>query len=162
MNAVLREPLAELRFAHLGESDIDAIVAIEKDVYVFPWTPGNFHDSLESGYLCMGAFLHGELIAYAILMRAIDEAHLLNLAVASRWQRQGIAALFLQRLIDEAANLDCKDFYLEVRPSNLAARMLYDRFGFRQVGLRRDYYPAVTGREDALFLSRAVHLESKP
>ncbi len=162
MSAVLKEPLADLQFGLLGMSDIAAVVAIEKDVYVFPWTTGNFHDSLESGYLCMGAFLQGELVGYAVLMRAVDEAHLLNLAVASRWQRRGIAAVFLQRLLDEAAALDCSEFYLEVRPSNLAARALYDRFGFHQAGLRRDYYPAVTGREDALFLSRPVRLQAAP
>lgn len=156
MSAVLAAPLGELRFHALRESDVDAVVAIEKEVYVFPWTAGNFLDSLDSGYLCLGAFVRGELVAYAVLMRAVDEAHLLNLAVADGWQRRGIAALFLTRLIEEARALHCNEFYLEVRPSNLAARALYDRFGFRQVGLRRDYYPAVTGREDALFLSLGI------
>jgi len=156
MSAILVDPLADLRFQLLCEADIDAVVDIETDVYVFPWSAGNFLDSLDSGYLCMGAFIHGELVAYAVLMRAVDEAHLLNLAVADRWQRQGIAARFLERLIDEARAMHCVEFYLEVRPSNLAARALYDRFDFRQVGLRRDYYPAVTGREDALFLSRSI------
>ncbi len=153
MSAVLKEPLASLRFTEFGKRDVEAVAAIEKEVYVFPWTAGNFQDSLDSGYLCMGAFVQDELVAYAVLMRALDEAHLLNLAVSNRWQRQGIAARFLEELIDRSRALGCGDFYLEVRPSNVAARALYERFGFRQAGLRKDYYPAVTGREDALFLS---------
>ena len=152
MSAVLSNPLDALQFGTLRDSDIDRVADIERDVYVFPWSAGNFRDSLASGYQCWGAWAGDELIAYAIVMRALDEAHLLNLAVASAWQRQGVAARFLSFLITEARKSRCEMIYLEVRPSNIVGRHLYERFGFRQLGLRRDYYPAVTGREDALFL----------
>jgi ribosomal-protein-alanine N-acetyltransferase len=153
MSAVLADPpLPALVFRPIAESDIAQVALIEGDVYVFPWSPGNFRDSLLSGYQCWGCWVDDELIGYAVVMNALDEAHLLNLAVASRWQRLGIGAKFLTFLISEARKLDKEMIYLEVRPSNIAGRRLYEQFGFTQLGLRPAYYPAVAGREDALFL----------
>jgi len=153
MSAVLSTPPApELSFLAMRERDLDAVAAIEADVYVFPWSIGNFRDSLLSAYECWSCWTGGELIGYAVVMTALDEAHLLNFAVASRWQQRGVGAGFLQFLIDRARDANRDVLYLEVRPSNEAGVRLYRRFGFKQLGLRRDYYPAVTGREDALFL----------
>ena len=140
----------------MREQDLDTVAAIEADVYVFPWTIGNFRDSLLSGYDCWGCWTGGELIGYAVVMTALDEAHLLNFAVASRWQRRGVGAAFLQFLIDCERSGKRDVLYLEVRPSNVAGLRLYERFGFKQLGLRRDYYPAMTGREDALFLGLSL------
>lgn len=142
----------ELAFRALNENDIAAVAAIEADIYLFPWSAGNFRDSLLSGYRCIGAWVANELVSYAVVMIAVDEAHLLNLAVASQWQRHGIGAAMLTYVIDDMRNRPLEMIYLEVRPTNMAALKLYDRFGFKQLGLRRDYYPALTGREDALFL----------
>ena len=136
----------------MREQDLEVVAAIESDVYVFPWTVGNFRDSLLSAYQCWGCWTGAELIGYAVVMNALDEAHLLNFAVASRWQRRGVATTFLQFLLDRAEDGKRDMLYLEVRPSNVAGVKLYQRFGFKQLGVRRDYYPAVTGREDALFL----------
>ena len=153
MSAILSTPpVPELSFLTMRERDLDAVTAIEADVYVFPWTIGNFRDSLLSAYECWSCWTGGELIGYAVVMTALDEAHLLNFAVASRWQQRGVGAGFLQFLIDRARDANRDVLYLEVRPSNQAGVRLYQRFGFKQLGLRRDYYPAVTGREDALFL----------
>ena len=145
-------PVPALTFTALREHDLYTVAAIEADVYVFPWTLGNFRDSLLSAYECWGCWTNGELIGYAVVLTALDEAHLLNFAVASRWQRRGIGTVFLQHLIDRARDTNRDMLYLEVRPSNVAGVRLYERFGFRKLGLRRDYYPAMTGREDALFL----------
>ena len=153
MSAVLSErPALELAFLRMRDSDLEAVAAIEKSVYVFPWTIGNFRDSLLSAYECWACWTNGELIAYAIVMAALDEAHLLNFAVANRWQRRGVGATFLQHLIDHSRDANREMFYLEVRPSNTAGLWLYQRFGFKQLGIRREYYPAVTGREDAYFM----------
>lgn len=157
MSAVLSTPsVPELSFVAMREQDLDTVAAIEADVYVFPWTIGNFRDSLLSAYDCWGCWTGGELIGYAIVMTAFDEAHLLNFAVASRWQRRGGGAAFLQFLIDRARDAKRDVLYLEVRPSNVAGLRLYERFGFKQLGVRRDYYPAMTGREDALFLGLSL------
>ncbi len=153
MSAVLADAgLPALTFKPIEEGDISQVSIIEEDVYVFPWSPGNFRDSILSGYQCWGCWVGSELIAYAIVMNALEEAHLLNFAVAAAWQRKGVGAKFLTFLINEARKLKKEMIYLEVRPSNIAGRRLYDQFGFTQLGLRRGYYPAVAGREDALFL----------
>jgi ribosomal-protein-alanine N-acetyltransferase len=145
-------PVPELSFLAMREQDLCTVAAIETDVYVFPWTLGNFRDSLFSAYECWGCWLSDELVGYAVVMTALDEAHLLNFAVASNWQQRGIGAAFLRFLIERAAAAKRDVLYLEVRPSNAAGLRLYERFSFKQLGVRRDYYPAMTGREDALFL----------
>ena len=147
-----KNALPELVFRALRDDDLSAVAAIESDVYVFPWTIGNFRDSLLSDYQCTGCWANGDLVGYAIVMSALDESHLLNLAVASAWQGCGVGGRMLQHLIDVARARKQEMLYLEVRPSNMIGRHMYQRFGFCQLGLRRDYYPAVTGREDALFL----------
>lgn len=150
MSAVLK-PTIELRA--MTEADLPAVMAIENAIYAFPWTQGNFRDSLTAAYACWVYVRDGELIGYTVLMLASDEAHLLNLSIAASCQRQGYGSLLLQRVFDLARGRGARLLFLEVRPSNTGALQLYERHGFRSVGLRRDYYPAVTGREDALVLS---------
>ncbi len=144
--------LPALAYRAIREDNIAAVALIEKDVYVFPWSAGNFRDSLLSGYQCWGCWANGELIGYAIILVSLDEAHLLNFAVSRAWQNQGVGTRFLNFVINESKRMCCEMLYLEVRPSNVIGRRLYERFGFQQLGLRRNYYPATTGREDALFL----------
>jgi ribosomal-protein-alanine N-acetyltransferase len=133
-------------------TDVADVAALEKSLYAFPWSQGNFRDSVEAGYDCRVACDGGRLVGYAILMVALDEAHLLNLAVAAEWQGRGIGRAFLDHMLGIARAAGCQIVYLEVRPSNLAARHLYKLAGFQQIAIRPAYYPAVQGREDALFL----------
>ncbi|MEK7436254.1 MAG: ribosomal protein S18-alanine N-acetyltransferase [Pseudomonadota bacterium] len=153
MSAVLK-PVADLR--PMVEADLAAVIAIENAIYAFPWTPGNFRDSLAAGYGCWKYERDGELIGYAVMMRALDEAHLLNLSIVARAQRRGYGSLLLQQLCEIARGQGAKLFFLEVRPSNAAALGLYERHGFQHIGLRRDYYPAPAGREDALILGLSL------
>ena len=150
MSAVLK-PVLKLR--PMAEADLPAVVAIENAIYDFPWTQGNFRDSLAAGYSCWMYERDGEPIGYAVLMLAADEAHLLNFSIAAAWQRQGHGGQLLQRLRAAARELGARLIFLEVRPSNAAALRLYERHGFQRVGLRREYYPARAGREDALIYS---------
>lgn len=150
MSAVLK-PESELR--PMSGADLPAVMAIESAIYAFPWTPGNFRDSLAAGYTCSVYVRAGELIGYAVVMLASDEAHLLNLSIAAQWQRRGHGSLLLQRLCEAARAQGARLMFLEVRPSNAAGLRLYERHGFRRAGLRRKYYPAEEGREDALVLS---------
>ena len=150
MSAVLK-PVLKLR--PMAEADLPAVVAIENAIYDFPWTQGNFRDSLAAGYSCWMYERDGEPIGYAVLMLAADEAHLLNLSIAAAWQRQGHGGRLLQRRRAAARELGARLIFLEVRPSNAAALRLYQRHGFQRVGLRREYYPAQAGREDALIYS---------
>lgn len=137
-------------------SDLAEVAALEKSLYAFPWSLGNFRDSVNAGYDCW-TVTHGEaVIGYAILMVALDEAHLLNIAIGAAWQGQGIGRDFLRHMVAVAKGASCQIVYLEVRPSNLAARHLYRKLGFQQIAIRPDYYPAASGREDALFLGLAL------
>jgi len=153
MSAVLKD-LPELQ--PMREGDLAEVMAIENAIYSHPWTRGNFADSLRAGYECRTWRLDGELIGYFVLMAAAGEAHLLNLSIAEPHQRRGHGAALLQEAAKLARKLGAKNVFLEVRPSNQAAQGLYTRFGFRKVAVRRGYYPAHSGREDALVLSLAL------
>jgi len=153
MSAVLK-PQVSLR--PLVESDLETVMAIERDLYEHPWTPGNFHDSLSAGYSCWAMVGEYGLIAYSVLMLGAGEAHLLNLSVARHMQRRGLGTFLLQHLIGVTRRYGAARLFLEVRPSNLSGRALYARNGFVEVGTRRGYYPARHGREDAIVLSLAI------
>jgi len=153
MSAVLKRAI---ELCPMVVSDLSAVMAIENEIYAFPWTQGNFRDALAAGYSCWNYVCDGELIGYGVVMFAADEAHLLNLSIAAAAQRQGHGALLLQRLYELSHACGARLFFLEVRPSNLNALRLYERHGFERVGLRRDYYPAAHGREDALILSLSL------
>jgi ribosomal-protein-alanine N-acetyltransferase len=134
--------------------DLEAVVAIEDELYSHPWTLGNFRDSLHAGYSCW--VLEGEhgLIGYCVMMVGVGEAHLLNLSIASPWQRRGLGRHMVEHLLELARGWGARDMLLEVRPSNTAARALYANMGFRELARRRDYYPAEQGREDAIVMAR--------
>jgi ribosomal-protein-alanine N-acetyltransferase len=153
MSAILK-PAIELR--PLTEADLPAVMAIETDIYAFPWTEGNFCDSIAAAYDCWTYVLDGELIGYFVVMLAADEGHLLNLSIAAARQRQGHGGILLQRLCDLLRGRGARLIFLEVRPSNLAGLRLYERHGFQRAGLRRDYYPAPEGREDALVFRLSI------
>ena len=153
MSAVLK-PQVSLR--PLDERDLEAVMAIERDIYEHPWTPGNFRDSLEAGYSCWAMIGAHGLVGYAILTLGAGEAHLLNLSVARDAQRRGLGTYLLHHLIGVARRYGAARLFLEVRPSNHTGRALYARNGFVEVGIRRGYYPARRGREDAIVLSLAI------
>ena len=145
-------PIPQLHYRRMRMADLPEVARLEKSLYQFPWSLGNFRDSITAGYDCW-TVNHGEaVIGYAVLMIALDEAHLLNLAIANEWQNQGIGRAFLGHVVEVARLAGCQIIYLEVRPSNVAARHLYRTAGFQQIAIRPDYYPAIEGREDALFL----------
>jgi ribosomal-protein-alanine N-acetyltransferase len=133
-------------------ADLQWIAALERELYAFPWSQGNFRDSLMAGYDCWVVSDGDEVVGYAILMIALDEAHLLNLAVAASRHRRGIGREFLAHMIEVGRAKGVEVIYLEVRPSNVVARHLYRTLGFQQIAIRPGYYPALHGREDALFL----------
>jgi [ribosomal protein S18]-alanine N-acetyltransferase len=135
-------------------ADLDRLDAIEQAAYPIPWSRANFIDSLAAGYLAR-KLLDSERrwLGYFIAMPGLGEMHLLNLTVAPGLQRQGFGRMLLDAVIEASRAAKAEHVWLEVRPSNLAARALYAGHGFAQVGLRKAYYPAGNGaREDALVL----------
>ncbi|OFZ97907.1 MAG: ribosomal-protein-alanine N-acetyltransferase [Betaproteobacteria bacterium RIFCSPLOWO2_02_FULL_62_17] len=146
-------PQPRVQYQPMRDTDLVPVTAIEESIYEFPWTRGNFLDSLHAGYTCwLCQDTHG-LVGYAVLMNVPDEVHLLNLSIAGHLQRRGHGARMLEFLIDNARSAKLRRMILEVRPSNDGGRRLYANFGFREAGIRRDYYPAAAGREDALVLA---------
>ena len=144
------------RYRRMTAADLDAVAAIEGAIYAHPWTRGNFADSLKAGYYCRTWRAGTELIGYYILLVAAGEAHLLNLSVAAVHQRGGHGSALLAEAMRMARERGALHIFLEVRPSNDGAKALYSRFGFRQVAVRPNYYPAHEGREDALVFTLAL------
>lgn len=140
----------------MTESDLDAVTAAEADLHAFPWSRGNFSDSLASGYGGWLARLDGDLAGYAVVMPVVDEVHLLDISILKACQGQGFGGEFLEFLCLRAREEGKTAMLLEVRPSNVAAVALYSRAGFRKIGLRKGYYPAEQGREDALVMVRPL------
>lgn len=153
MAAVL-EPRIEILPMSLG--DLDEVLAIESRVCPFPWGRGNFADSMTSGYQCRVCRVDGELVGYFVLMLALEDAHLLSISVGEKRQRMGFGARLLNKAMSVARGSGARTLLLEVRPSNVKALAMYRHFGFRQIGVRRGYYPAEGGREDALVLTHAL------
>jgi ribosomal-protein-alanine N-acetyltransferase len=148
--------LPQPEFAPMQAGDLDAVMAIERSIYEFPWTRGNFEDSLSSGY---GAWLMRDgvnLLGYAVMMLVLDEAHLLNISIVPERQRSGMGSALLNYLRNFAAGRGVVRMLLEVRPSNASGLAFYKRHGFVQVGERPDYYPARQGRETAWVLERML------
>jgi ribosomal-protein-alanine N-acetyltransferase len=143
-------------YGRMGEPHLDRVVAIEKAVHAHPWTRGNFADSIEAGYQCWVAHRDAALVGYVIVMIEAGEAHLLNLSIAPGWQRRGLGGELTRFCIKLARDGGAARIFLEVRPSNTAARALYGSHGFEEIGVRRDYYPGPEGREDALVMELAL------
>lgn len=130
--------------------DLDAVVALEKSLQAFPWSRGNFADSLAAGHEMRVLRLDGDLVGFSVLMSIVDEAHLLVIGIDRRHQRHGHGARLLQEVLATARAGGAAKLLLEVRAANAQAIAFYQGLGFAQIGVRRGYYPAVAGREDAL------------
>lgn len=141
----------------LVTADLPEVLAIERSAYDYPWSEGIFRDCLRVGYRGFAAVdPAGRLMGYALLSVAVGDAHVLNLCVGPLYRRRGVAMRLLEQMIRQARRERADTLMLEVRPSNKAALALYDRMGFDRVGMRKRYYPAANGREDALLLARAI------
>ena len=145
---------SQLVYAPMVVGDVDEVYELEKTVYPHPWTRGNFIDSLASGYNAWTLRdSGGTLIGYFLIMGAVDEAHLLNVAVAAHRQREGLGRYLLDKIAACARGLSMTSILLEVRPSNLRALKIYGQYGFSEIGRRKAYYPAHHGlREDAIVM----------
>ena len=142
-------------------ADLDAVVALEQVVYPFPWTRGNFVDSLAAGHVAwLLRARSGALLAYCVAMPGVEEMHLLNLTVTPAGQGRGLARGLLDTLVAQCRREQRNALWLEVRESNQRARRIYQDYGFEAVGLRRGYYPASDRREDAVVMRLRIELEA--
>jgi ribosomal-protein-alanine N-acetyltransferase len=153
-------PLPAWHARPMRRADLVRVAQIEDRIFPFPWTFGNFADSLAAGYdgwVFEAIETPGEILGYAIVMWLPGEVHLLNLSVDAPMQGRGLGAQMIDLLMADAAARGARSMLLEVRPSNTTALRLYERKGFHRVGLRRRYYPAHQGtREDAIVMVRRL------
>ena len=141
-------------------NDVGDVVGIERSSYQFPWSEGIFRDCLRVGYVCRVVTVSRQVMAYGVMSFGAGEAHILNLCVAEGYRCRGVGRRLLGALIERATAAGMADAFLEVRPSNMAAIRLYLALGFEQVGMRRGYYQAANGREDAAVLRRALRSDA--
>jgi ribosomal-protein-alanine N-acetyltransferase len=146
----------ELVIRTMIETDVLSVVAIERASYQFPWSEGIFRDCLRVGYVCRVACVGDEVVGYGVMSVGAGEAHILNLCVNGHFRCRGVGRRMLEYLVERARSAGMGEAFLEVRPSNTAAIRLYQSIGFEQVGIRRGYYQAIGGREDASVLKLAL------
>jgi ribosomal-protein-alanine N-acetyltransferase len=149
-----------VKFRAMMPADVPAVGAVERASYTFPWSEGIFRDCLRVGYLCRVAEMEGEIVAYGVVAMGAGEAHILNLCVRGDMRGRNVGRQMLLLLLERARQAGMTDVFLEVRPSNLFAIALYQSVGFVQVGLRKGYYQAEQGREDALVLKLDLKAET--
>jgi ribosomal-protein-alanine N-acetyltransferase len=131
-------------------SDVPEVIAVERASYAFPWSEGVFRDCIRVGYLCRVVESNGTVGGYGIMSYGAGEAHILNICIRADLRGQGLGRKLMHFLLERARAAQMQDIFLEVRPSNPTAIALYVSLGFHQVGIRKAYYQAAGGREDAL------------
>ncbi|MBI5612047.1 MAG: ribosomal protein S18-alanine N-acetyltransferase [Gammaproteobacteria bacterium] len=151
MSAVVSEGLPMVR--SMREQDLPAVLEVERAAYEFPWTLGIFRDCLTFGYTCRVYQNARGLIGHGIMSVGAGECHMLNICVHPGYQRRGLGVHMVRHLMDLARAQKARSALLEVRASNVAAYRLYTGIGFNEIGVRKGYYPARNGREDAIILA---------
>jgi ribosomal-protein-alanine N-acetyltransferase len=145
-------PTPTLSLRAMREDDLPGVAAAECDSYAFPWSEGVFRDCLRAGYICRVAEIDHRLVGYGILSVGAGEAHILNVCVRAEYRCRGLGRRLVTAMFDLGRAYGASDLFLEVRPSNATAIRLYQSLGLAQVGLRRGYYQAADGREDAIVM----------
>lgn len=140
----------ELRL--MQPDDLADVVALEQKAFTHPWSLQLYIDALQS-YECWMMFVDGQHVGHGVISQVLDEGHLLNIAIAIEHQGQGLGLHLLEHLMRRASERGCVECFLEVRASNSPAYRLYERYGFNEIGRRRNYYPTLDGHEDALVMA---------
>ena len=148
--------LKEFEYDYFGEEDIDIVLDIERQSNPFPWTIKNFKDCIEKGYYSLVLKEGMKVIGFAILSVSTEESHLLNIGLTASKRGQGLGKELLEKIIMAAEVMGSKKIFLEVRISNVIAIDLYKKSGFKEIGLRKNYYRTKEGREDAILMSKSL------
>jgi ribosomal-protein-alanine N-acetyltransferase len=150
---MVSRPPVRLVIDRMTLADLDAVHAIEKASFTTPWPSYAYRNELETNRLAEYLVVRAgrEIVAYAGVWFMVDEAHVTTFAVAPAWRRRGIGRRLILAVLDLAIARGAREATLEVRLSNIAARRLYEQFGFRPVGIRPRYYS--DDHEDALIMT---------
>jgi [ribosomal protein S18]-alanine N-acetyltransferase len=153
MSAVVDHPA---RIRTMDTRDIDSVLDIERAAYDFPWSANIFSECMKAGYVCRLCLDNVSPVGYGIMSVGAGECHIMNLCVHPMCSGNGYGSLLLTDLLDIATRARAHIAFLEVRTSNRRAHSLYQHLGFNEVGIRKNYYPAPTGREDAYVLAKTL------
>ena len=145
-------------YVNMGESHIKIVHNIENNSYGYPWSEKIFYDCLKNNYLCRVLLLDDTVIGFLISSIIQDECHIMNLCIDNKYRGNGYGRLILKYLHDEMIINKCRVIFLECRPSNQTAMNLYKSEGYNEIGIRRNYYPAPNGHEDAVMLAKNVEI----
>jgi ribosomal-protein-alanine N-acetyltransferase len=149
-DSVSRKDLMRIR--RMTASDLPAVLEIERKNYQFPWGEDIFKDCFKAHYDLRVCEEMDKILGYCIVSMAVGEVHILNISVDPAEQNQGIGRKMLEYVIEYSRG-KAQTVFLEVRPSNTGAISLYKKIGFNEIGIRKGYYPAENGREDAIMLA---------
>ena len=144
----------------MAYTDLKQVIAVEQKAYPHPWTLGIFRDCLRIGYNAWVMTLDNKVIGHGIVMLSPGEAHILNICIDPEYQRKGLGRHLLRHLVKKSNQTDIDMILLEVRRSNIKAQSLYHSEGFHELGVRKAYYPADNGREDAIILAKYLSNDS--
>ncbi len=158
---MVARPPSILRIEEMRLSDIADVQAIERASFTSPWPPQAYRSELETNRLAtyLVARIDGTVVAYGGIWMMVDEAHITTFAVHPAWRRRRIGERLLITLLDTSLERGAREATLEVRLSNLPARRLYEKYGFRPVGLRPRYYS--DDGEDALVMTTEPFAEAR-
>jgi ribosomal-protein-alanine N-acetyltransferase len=150
---VVARPPVRLAIEPMTLADLPAVQEIERASFTTPWPAHAYQAELETNKLAryLVVRIGHEVVAYAGVWLLVDEAHITTFAVAPAWRRQRIAERLLVAALDLSIARGAREATLEVRLSNLPARRLYEKYGFRPVGIRPRYYS--DDHEDALIMT---------
>ena len=143
-----------LQFLPLTQARLDEVVRVEQQAHEHPWTRRHFADTMVAGYQAQLLCNADGILGYFVAMQGVDEVHLLNITVAPAHQRQGWGRMLLDALVIWARAQGAQWLWLEARVGNFRALHVYESFGMRRVGERKNYYPSAPGqREHAVVMS---------
>lgn len=143
--------MEDIIFRQIELGDIPAISRLEKEIFTDAWPEDAFYELLNrDDTFSLKVIYKKEVIAYAVYVFDVGEAHLANFAVVPRFRGKSIAKYLLNRILEIAREAECENIFLDVRPSNRAAISLYKKFGFMELYRKEDYY--ITPREDAIVM----------
>lgn len=152
---------AEVGFREMEMRDLPAVTYNDRLSYSHPWSRRVFADCLQAGNDCWVVVRDKRVIGHGILQVIADESHLLNVCIIPEFQGEGFGRMLVEHMLERAVQLKANTIFLEVRPSNPIAYRLYATLGFNEIGIRRGYYPAEKGREDAIVLAKELRLDER-
>lgn len=145
----------DVKLVSMNKSHVDMVFAIEEECFVTPWSKNSIYKELDNPlahYYVI--FLEDEAIGYGGFWTIVDEANINNIAVKPKYRGLGLGNIIVEQIINRAKDLSMKNIILEVRSSNYTAQGLYKKYGFKMVGLRKNYYQDII--EDAIIMEKVI------